>query len=135
MCAELRKRDGDPIAALPAGLGCRGTEAGQSLTLPAGAGQHVTIRDSDTELKESWYLAATLALLVVGLAFLFAIVASVIGFRLIVGRPLRALLSAIRDSAESGRRRPVGLTTRDDLGTVITAYDEMVHREAECEAA
>ncbi len=135
LCAEVRKGEGDPIAALPPGLGCRGAEIDQTLTLPAGPGQRLTIRYTDAELKDGWFLAVTLALSVVGLAFFFAIIASVVGFRLIVGRPLRALLSAIRLNAESGERRAVGLQTRDELGTVIKAYDAMVQHEAEREAA
>ena len=138
LCTEFLTGDGGTaIAAVPPGQGCRGVSKGESLRLPVG-GQDSAIlhlRFSDAELQETNRLRLSLGLSVVALAFLCALAAATIGFRLIIKRPLDRLLSTIQHAAETGERRPVGLLSRDELGSVISAFDEMLQREDEREQA
>ncbi len=137
VCAELRGAGGNLLVALPPVQGCPGRQDAIELVLPVREedGSVLRVRFSDAELRAAERLQVSLALAVVGLAFLFAILSAVIGFRLIVGRPLRLLLAAIRHSTETGERRPVGLHSGDELGSVIRAFDEMLEHENDREMA
>ena len=137
VCAELRDAGGNLLVALPPVQGCPGRQDAIELVLPVREedGSVLRVRFSDAELRAAERLQVSLALSVVGLAFLFASLSAVIGFRLIVGRPLRLLLAAIQHSTETGERRPVGLHSGDELGSVIRAFDEMLEHENDREMA
>ena len=137
VCAEFRAADGRLLAALPPAQGCLGrTDVGE-LVLPVGSGDagSLLVRFSDAELREAQHLEGVLAGSTVTAAFLCALLAATIGFRVIVGRPLRLLLAAIHHSSVTGEKRPVGMRRADELGAVIQAFDAMILREREREAA
>lgn len=135
VCAELRDGQGTLLTALPPVQGCKTRQEAIELALPVRKDDKsvLTVRFSDAELLAAERLQITLALSVVALAYLFAVLAAVIGFRVIVGRPLRLLLAGIRHSAETGERRPVGFHSRDELGSVIRAFDGLLERESQRE--
>ena len=131
VCAELQGGDGALLVTLPPAQGCLERQDAIELVLPVreDEGSVLRVRFSDAELRSAEHLQVSLALSVVTLAFLFAVLSAVIGFKLIVGRPLRMLLTAIHHSTETGERRPVGLQSSDELGAVIGAFDDMLETE------
>ncbi|HTY70303.1 MAG TPA: ATP-binding protein [Alphaproteobacteria bacterium] len=137
VCAEFRTADGRLLAALPPAQGCLGPKDVGELMLPVGNGDagSLLVRFSDAELREAQHLEGVLAVSTVTAAFLCALLAATIGFRVIVGRPLRLLLAAIHHSSTTGEKRPVGMRRADELGAVIQAFDAMILREKEREAA
>ncbi len=142
VCAELRPLDGTPaqdapVAALPPRIGCRFGEQGESLSLPVGeSGRYrLLLRFSDAELREAAAVERNLALSVIALAFVIALATSALGFRFIVGRPLRLLLAAIEEATATGRRRRIRGGGRDELGRVIEAFNELQQRDVERENA
>ena len=93
-CAELRI-PGEERArvTMPSGLDCASHNDSKSLTLPVGelGAASLTVRFTDSELVEYKAERYTLTQFVMGLGFLFPVLATIIGFRLIVNRPLRLL--------------------------------------------
>ena len=137
VCAEFRAADGRLLAALPPAQGCLDRRDVGELILPVGRGEigSLLVRFSDAELRQAQHLEGVLAVSTVAVAFLCALLAATIGFRLIVGRPLRLLLAAIHHSSVTGERQPVGMRSADELGAVIQAFDAMVLREKDRETA
>ena len=137
VCAELRGASGNLLVTLPPRQGCPGRQNAIELVLPVREEDRsvLRVRFSDAELRATERLQVSLAMSVVALAFLFAVLSAIVGFRLIVGRPLRLLLSAIQRATETGERRPVGLHSSDELGSIIRAFDEMLRRENDREMA
>lgn len=132
LCAELRVgADRRLFVAQPPALGCRGRSDRHRLALTVGENGEATllVRFTDDEMRTAERLQGSVSVSVVAFAFLLALAASAIGFRLIVGRPLGLLLAAIRQSAETGERRLVKAATGDELGTVIDAYNAMLRRQ------
>ena len=137
VCAELRGGDRNLLLALPPAQGCLDQQDVMELVLAVREeeGSLLRVRFSDKELRAAERLQVSLAVSVVALAFVFAFLPAVIGFRLIVDRPLRLLLAAIRNYTETGERRPVQYHSGDELGTVIRAFDEMLRHESDREQA
>ncbi len=138
LCAELRIVDtAKALVQVPAHMGCAGQAEGADLIIPVGASgrARLVIKFSDAELVYAKTKRQTLTLLVVGLSFLFAILAAAVGFRLIVGRPLGQLLSVIRTSTETGVRTPLNNRRKDELGILMGAFDEMMDRDTRRENA
>jgi len=136
LCAELiATKGGRVVAAQPPRQGCRTVRAGHRLTLPVGeAGRlKLVVRFSAGELRKAEELRSLVLYSVLAIAFVIAVLASFIGFRLIVTRPLRLLIQSIRHSAATGERMPVAFDSRDELGVVVTAYNDMLSREGKRE--
>jgi signal transduction histidine kinase len=136
LCAELIVvATGRVIAAQPPRQGCKTVNTGHTLAVPVDDEGRLSlvIRFSDGELKNAEELKSLVSYSVLGVAFIIAILASFIGFRLIVTRPLRLLMASIRHWAETGERQPVRFRSRDELGVVIAAYNEMLAREGKRE--
>ena len=137
LCAELTIEGlADTFAAMPAHIGCAGQPEKLFLDVPLGDARNANLhlRFTDSELAVAATKQRNLTQLVVAVSFLFAVLAAVAGFRLIVNRPLSRLLSAIRASTETGVRTPLNERSRDELGQVMNAFDEMMAREAKREA-
>jgi signal transduction histidine kinase len=136
LCAELvRAGSGRVIAAQPPHQGCKTLRSGHRLTLPVDeAGRlSLVVRFSSEELQSAEELRSLVLYSVLAIAFIIAILASFIGFRLIVTRPLRLLTASIRHSAETGERLPVAFDSRDELGVVVAAYNDMLAHEGKRE--
>ncbi len=138
VCAELRGADGRLVAALPPKQGCRGQDGTPEVTLPVHGtpASELRVRFTDAELRSAEQLQFSLAFSVVVLAYVFAVLSAALGFRAIVGRPLRLLLTSIRKFTETGERQPVtDIRSDDELGAVIEEFNEMLARENAREAA
>jgi len=136
LCAELFSRqDGTVLLAQPPALGCRDRKNLPEVVLPVGETPPTALRVmySDAEVADARALQWSVSISSVGLAFLIAILASALGFGMIVGRPLGRLLESIRRATVTGEHLPVGLRRDDELGVIIEAYDEMVRRDADRE--
>ena len=126
-CVELTAPTGERLAANPHRIGCKGQERYEKLNLrqPDSSGALLTIRYSSDELatiRGDKQLFTQLALLV---GVLVAGLASWIGFRVFIGRPVGTLLAAMQQCAETGEPATVASPPNDELGTVITAFNDM----------
>ena len=126
-CAELSGATGEVIAKVPHRVGCKGQDGFEtlSLRLPGKSNSTLTIRYSNAELaviradkRLFTQLAMVIGLLVAGLA-------SWIGFRTIIGHPIGLLLSAIQKSAANEVGAVAAHPPNDELGLVISAFNEM----------
>jgi len=66
--------------------------------------------------------------------FLLVSVAGVVAFaalQTIVGRPVQRLMTSIRQSERNDLRQPVNWSSQDELGSVITAYNNMLRQVEE----
>lgn len=137
VCAEVLDAAGTRLVALPPRQGCPASRDSMELVLPLpdDATTRLRVRFTDAELRAAERQRITVANSVIVLAYLFAIIAAVIGFRMIVGRPLDSLMAAIRQYMDTGVRQPVGRHSDDELGSVIRAFDDMLRREDERETA
>ena len=132
-CVELKSTKTDAvISRLPPALGCARDDGSEELTLSVGndGGAELRVMFKDHEVVQAATLRRNLTLLAIFIAFFVSAVSATIGFRLIVGRPLDKLLTAIRHNTESGERRQVDDPGGDELGEVIRAFNEMLVRDA-----
>lgn len=138
LCAELIDWDtGEVLLAQPPKLGCKNRKDGQALTLTVSDNPHtiLRLRYTDAEYQEAEALQRGVSMSVVGLAFVLALAAATLGFRLIVNRPLGLLLTSIRQSAVKGERRTIASRGNDEIQTVIHEFNTMILRDAEREDA
>ena len=128
LCAEVRSGSGGAAALnAPRGLGCVGQEHAEHFTVPVdvdgGKVLHVRFISSEVEATRSSYGEFSLLALLLGL--LVSAGASYVGFRLIIGRPLKALLHAVRQTDTVDGPVYVPSSGTDELGVVIRAYNQM----------
>ncbi len=136
LCAELTDRSGKQVFLThPRGLPCRARPDGKALKLPVGedGDLFLCVRYTDRELRDARSQQFSIAMLIVALAFVVAVLSSATGFRLIVGRPLGLLLASIRETSQTGVRRPVPARGNDELTAVIRAFNEMSAQDVERE--
>lgn len=127
-CAELRAGDTDAIRLVaPVGLGCTGQTFDASVEVPAFVEVEDTlvVHFSTAEIEAARRSRREFSLLVLSAGLLITVGSSWLGFRLIIGNPLQLLLDAIRQSQKSGLPCRVETRKRDELGIVISAFDEM----------
>ncbi len=128
LCAEVRTGSGREISLMaPAGLGCIGQNKAVNITVPVGlngAGK-LTVRFDTGEVETVRQSHREFSLLAMLFGLLVFIVASYIGFRLVVGKPLRSLLLAIRQFDEKGQVGHVTVSGNDELSEVIHAYNTL----------
>ena len=128
LCAEVRSASGGTaVLNAPRGLGCVGQEQAEQFSIPIGVDGdkrlYVHFGSDEVEATRRSYREFSLLAIVLGL--LTAAAASYVGFRLIIGRPLKALLHAIRHAGTSAQPVCVPSSGRDELGIVIGAYNQM----------
>jgi PAS domain S-box-containing protein len=90
---------------------------------------------SDAEVVEAGETLRHIMFTVIVLGFLVAVAASSIGYRVVLGRRLGHLHSALRRISMTGERIPIPNTGKDELGSIIEAFNEMITREADRELA
>lgn len=137
-CVELRAARNDRVlAALPPSIGCTGQHTREVLSLDVGeeGASTLSVFFTDAEIAREARLRRDLTLLIIGVAFILAVLSAAAGFRLIVSAPLGRLRSAIRRTTESGQRAEVAVSGHDELRDIIRAYNEMVACEREREQA
>ena len=105
------------------------------MTLPiddSGADTLLTIF-SEKEISKAVEVRRNWVLLIIALAFLVSTFSALTGFRLIVGRPLARLHTAIKHLSETGERTPINAPAGDDLGDIVDAFNGMLEREEQRE--
>ena len=138
LCAEVRPSGGgNAIAKMPSHFGCDGQNSPLRLAVPVGNNgeAELLIQFSDAEIIKAEAKSQGLTQLIVGISFVFMMLAAAISFRLVVGKPLKLLLESIRKSTETGLKSPIDYRKNDELGVVIGAFNEMIARDAEREKA
>ena len=92
----------------------------------------ITLTDKrlQAETKTRLLLAGVLAVLLV----LSVVASQLVAHRQTIGVPLERLLKAIKTSAHGGRRDPVQWNGRDEMATVVSAFNEMQVRQEAYEA-
>ena len=135
VCAEFTPDGQAPrvLVKLPARVGCAPYGDTRSLSLPVNGDSRgrLLVHYTDAELESSARIQLGLSVSAVLIAFCVALIASVIGFRLIVGRPLSQLLGAIDRRTKQGLWTPITSVNPDELGVVIGAFNEMMVRDEE----
>ncbi len=128
LCAEVRAAKGaQAVLKAPRGLGCAGQSSADGLDIPIGknSGYALHLRFDTKEVQNSRRTFRDFAILAIVFSLLTCIVASYLGFRLIVGKPLSALLTAIRQSDQQGKPVYLAASGSDELATVVVAYNRM----------
>lgn len=130
-CAEFRADNIEKMSLhAPLGLGCIGQTFDSSLEIPVIAQTEGTliVNFSTEEIDVARRSRREFSLLVLCLGFLIMTASSWLGFRLIIGHPLRQLLHAIRESRDTGLPSPIETQRRDELGIVMRAFNKMQDR-------
>lgn len=136
LCADVvDARDGTVLLSQPPHLGCADRSDGHKLSLPVSddPGTMLRIRYTDAEYQRAESRQRSVSISVIALAFLLAVGAATLGFRLIVNRPLGLLLKSIRLSAETGQRHPVASKGHDEIQMVIREFNGMIQRDTDRE--
>ncbi len=136
VCAQLRSTEtGQTIGQLPPALGCLNQSAAHHLALVVGNGEaNLDVWFSDLEIAERAMQRGYLLLLGMMSAFGIAVLTASIGFQFIISRPLRKLLTAIRENSKTGAHRQVKDPGNDELGEVVRAFNEMLAVDSERES-
>jgi len=134
LCAEIHKA-GHPAIAIPSSQGCPPGLEGNEIEVPISAEPkwHLRVIFSDAELRAERHLEYMLGLSAIAVAFLAGMIAVVTGFGFLVERPLTRLLTAIRNSSESGELQTANWRGSDEMAQVVQAYNAMVERERQRE--
>ena len=82
------------------------------------------------EIKQRWLLSGLLAMALV----LSAVFSALVAHRQTIGIPLKRLLDSISRWRDSNERVPVEWSSRDEMGAVISAFNEMQARQTSYEA-
>jgi diguanylate cyclase (GGDEF)-like protein/PAS domain S-box-containing protein len=126
-CAQLFDSKRQVLAAAPARVGCRNTQGDATTTVPVasleGAALHVRYHLTELEDRSQIFRIFTLFALLGSLGV--ATAASWFSFRLIVGRPVNALLNGIRTTHLLGKPTKIDHVPDDELGAVILAFNDM----------
>ncbi len=72
----------------------------------------------------------TLAIVLAGILLIAVIGAALVANRQIIGRPLALLLDSINQAKGTGQRQAVAWQSNDEIGSVVSAFNEMQDRQA-----
>ena len=116
-----------PVLIAPRGIGCTGIAPDSSIALPVGTESQdwLIVHYDQDEIRHSHLSRQFYALGFLIGGFLVTILSCWIAFRYVVGIPLRNLLHAIETRKQRGQSELIANVPRDELGTVIDAYNEM----------
>ncbi|MCP5084959.1 MAG: PAS domain-containing protein [Alphaproteobacteria bacterium] len=128
LCAEVSSKGATmPILTAPKGLGCIGQRDDERFQLPIGQDGHKTLHvrfsTHEVEATRQSYREFSILALVIGL--LVSAAASYVSFRMFIANPLGKLLFAIRQSREKAQPVYADAAGRDELSTVVRAYNDM----------
>ncbi len=132
-CAEYRKNKADPpVLKAPRGIGCVGQDDLEILNISTGADDkgELSVRFSLEEVAELARSEREFSFAILLGGLLIALIASAVGFRMFLGRPLERLLNAIRSASENGTHNTVAVKGRDEISKVIDAYNVLQSRAA-----
>lgn len=128
LCAEVGSSGAaKPMLEAPRGLGCVGQDKAERFQLPIGKNGgttlHVRFSTQEVDVTRQIYREFSIAALAIGL--LIAAVASYFSFRIFVANPLGKLLFAMRQSREKAQPVYAQSVGRDELSTVVRAFNNM----------
>ncbi len=137
LCAEIHDFGHRPVMAFPTSQGCPQGLEGNEIEIPISLEPkwHLLVLFTDTELQKARHFEYVLGISAIAVAFLAAMIAVAAGFAFLVDRPLTRLLTAIRNSSESGELQTVNWRGSDEMAQVVQAYNAMVERERQREQA
>ena len=155
LCIDLLRGGGDNARRVHTGTDCEAWhDSRHALTLPVRGGVpaglasaaggpldrgravgSLSVRFSDAEVVRQAVVRRNALLSTLLAAIVLAALCSSVGFRLVVGRRLASLSAALERIVNGGERVPVDAGSRDELGRVMQAFNEMVRREEEREDA
>lgn len=100
---------------------------------------HLALALTDQSLSEQAGSRLQLALALAGILLIAIVSGMLIANRRIIGRPVQLLLDSIEHRTAHGRRRQVDWSSSDEIGAVVTAFNDMQSRqdiyEAELQAS
>jgi diguanylate cyclase (GGDEF)-like protein len=132
LCVELKDKQNKLIAAAPPRVGCTGQERDAHLVLPVINGdRNLTFWYSSRGLEERNSMIQTFTLMALFASMIIATLASLASFRVVVGRPIHALVSAIQQTRATSKPVLVNEMPDDELGEVIAAFNDMQSRMEE----
>ena len=126
-CAQLFDANRKLIATAPVRVGCRGLSSAAVAEVPVQRpeGAKLRVRYNLTELEERSQVFRIFTLIALLGSLMVAAAASWFSFRLTVGRPVKALLDAIRATQTLGKPTRIDDIPDDELGSVILAFNDM----------
>jgi diguanylate cyclase (GGDEF)-like protein/PAS domain S-box-containing protein len=135
LCADVSDLKGTVVASWPSNIGCNGNEVLAQYSVPIkNTSNTLKIGVSNLEIIDLVSTQRTYLLLILGMALIIAAVASWFAFHIVVGKPLSEILQAIRQTQKTGKMTKILEPTRDELGLLATALNEL-QDEVESEAA
>lgn len=126
-CAQVYDANNVILAAAPVRVGCRGIRADAMANIPLQVprGASLRVRYTLTELEERSQHFQIFTFLALFGSLAVAAAASWFSFRVTVGRPVNALLDAIRTTHLLGKPARISEAPDDEMGSVILAFNEM----------
>jgi diguanylate cyclase (GGDEF)-like protein/PAS domain S-box-containing protein len=135
LCADIATAKGMIVASWPKNMGCSGHEVLPKYSVPIKNTTDVlNIGVSNLEISDLLASQRTYLIYILGIAMIIATVASWFVFHKIVGKPLSEILQVIRHSQKTGKMTKILEPTRDELGLLATALNEL-QDQVESEAA
>jgi len=95
---------------------------------------HLAIALTDAQIRANSQSRLLLASGLAGFLLLSVVASALIANRRTIGIPLDRLLTSINRSREGGQRTPVDWSSRDEIGDVVSAFNEMQSRQQAYEA-
>ncbi len=138
MCVELRTSQGNAlIASMPPKVGCSARNGEHQLLLPVASEPPSKLRigfSSQEVDVENLHHSNTMISAII-LVLLVLVASTVLAFRFIVSNRLTRLHKTIQTVIDSGERPQVTETGNDELGLIMRAFNDMMLRETQREAA
>ncbi len=126
-CVEMIDSGGRVLADAPDKVGCQKPDGKKTLLVPFAdkAGTMLRVQYDEAEIVASDRSKRQFSMLAMLVGLFVAMGASWFSFSSIVGRPMKALLAAIRTTGTSGEVAIVKHRPVDEMGEVIVAFNEM----------
>ncbi len=128
LCAEVSSTGATmPIFMAPRGLGCVGQDKAEQFKLPIGqnGGKTLHVRFSTQEIDITRQSYREFSIMALAIGLLISASASYFGFRIFIANPLGKLLFAMRQTRERAQPVYAQVTGRDELSTVVRAFNDM----------
>ena len=132
-CVELLEKNELTQAVVPHRIGCKGQELFNFMSwrMPGKDSLQIRVRYTNEGLAVIRHDKRLFMELSLVIGVFFAVIASWLGFRNIVGRPLRSLLEAIKNTEASDLKSTILDPPNDELGAVMHAFNNMQRRLAD----
>ncbi len=117
------------VASYPRGLGCRNATYDQISDVQLGEGVYLRIAMTESLIKGAVNRQMRQSALTFLGTLALAVISASVGFRLIVGRRLDRLNRAMTASAETRRRQRVVDPSGDEIGRIVSTYNQLIDAE------